>query len=108
MFSAALGQASRQVHEFDLSLCSSPIGILMAKAFPFVLRSVIQPGIQKATDPNLRTQFKGYVDQAAVLASEAARRGGQVLEGGGQFAKSHGYDVGDLVRLISTIAVKVD
>ena len=60
----------------------------------------MQPGLAKATDPNLRDQLSAYATQATAVLSEGARQGGHALSGamkqGAELAKRDlGVDLGD-------------
>lgn len=60
----------------------------------------MQPGLAKATDPNLREQLSAYATQATTVLSEGARQGGHALSGamkqGAELAKRDlGVDIGD-------------
>jgi ADP-ribosylation factor GTPase-activating protein 1 len=64
-------------------------------------RSIVQPGIERAHDPALQSQFSSFFSTATSTLSTAARTGGQVLSTGletsSQFLKRDlGVDVGDL------------
>jgi ADP-ribosylation factor GTPase-activating protein 1 len=63
--------------------------------------SVIKPGLERATDPNLRDQVGGYLSTAAGTLADAGKQGSVALSGamraGGERAKRDlGVDVGDM------------
>lgn len=72
----------------------------VAQATKTINESVIQPGMQRAQDPNLQSSLYGYVQSATTLVGEGAKRGGEYLgEGlraGSGYARQQGLDVGDL------------
>lgn len=74
----------------------------VAQATKTINDSVIQPGLEKAVDPNLRNQLGGYLNTAGERLADAGRQGGTALSGamrsGGDYAKGQGYDFGDMVR----------
>ena len=75
----------------------------LTQASRTINEQVVQPGMQKALDPNLRTQMSAYVSKAGEVLGEAGRQGGTALSGamraGSEVAKRDlGVDVGDLVR----------
>lgn len=64
-------------------------------------RTVVQPTLERAVDPNLQSQFTSYVTRASTVLGEGARTGSQFLstglQSGSQILKREtGYDVGDL------------
>lgn len=66
-----------------------------------VLRSVVQPTLERAVDPTLQSQFSSYFSSAGEALSSASRRGGEALASGLQSSgevirRDLGYDVGDL------------
>lgn len=68
---------------------------------PILSSSVIQPGLERAHDPALQSQFSSFLSTAQSSLSTVARTSGQVLstglESGSQFLKRDlGVDVGDL------------
>lgn len=72
----------------------------VAQATKTINESVIQPGMQRAQDPNLQSSLYGYVQSATTLVGEGAKRGGEYLgEGlraGSGYVRQQGLDVGDL------------
>lgn len=77
------------------------LGAALGAVGKTVNESVIQPGIEKAHDPALQSQFSSFLSTATSTLTTAARTGGQVLstglESGSQFLKRDlGVDVGDL------------
>lgn len=64
-------------------------------------RTVVQPTLERAGDPDLTTQFSSYVSKASTIIGQTARVGGGVLASGLQVGstvikRDLGYDVGDL------------
>ncbi|GAA5922769.1 uncharacterized protein JCM15063_003420 [Sporobolomyces koalae] len=77
------------------------LGAALGAVGKTVNESVIQPGLERAHDPNLQSQFSTFLSTATSTIGSAARTGGQVLstglESGSQFLKRDlGVDVGDL------------
>ena len=76
---SSFGLSSRAVPTFS-ELQDNPMGAL-SKGWSFfssavsgatraVNESIIQPGVERATDPNLRTSVRGYVSEAGKYAEE--------------------------------------
>ncbi|GAA6058505.1 hypothetical protein JCM10212_006944 [Sporobolomyces blumeae] len=102
--------SSRNLPGFD-DLRDDPVGAL-SKGWGFfgaalgavgktVNESVIQPGLERAHDPALQSQFSTFLSTAQSSLSTVARTSGQVLSSGletsSQFLKRDlGVDVGDL------------
>lgn len=64
-------------------------------------RSVIQPGLERAVDPNLQSQLSSYVSRAGTVLGSGARQGGQLLSTGLHSSseilrREAGLNVGDL------------
>lgn len=64
-------------------------------------RNVVQPGLARAADPALQSQFSSYLTTASAALSDASRKGGEVLasglqHGGETLRRDFGVDVGDL------------
>ncbi|GAA5877298.1 hypothetical protein JCM16303_006234 [Sporobolomyces ruberrimus] len=77
------------------------LGAALGAVSKTVNDSVIQPGIERAHDPALQSQFSSFLSTATSSLSSVAKTGGQVLstglESSSQFLKRDlGVDVGDL------------
>ncbi|GAA5949735.1 hypothetical protein JCM3765_007668 [Sporobolomyces pararoseus] len=77
------------------------LGAALGAVGKTVNESVIQPGLEKAHDPNLQSQFSTFFQSASTTFSTAAKNSGQVLSSGLESSsnflkKDLGLNVGDL------------
>lgn len=69
-------------------------------SFDMIDRSVVQPTMERANDPNLHSSLQSYYTTASSTLVSSARAGGSLLASGladgSNLLKQQGYNVGDL------------